>query len=92
DLIMLLDPSNLGDFDGGELTSIPVLGDLVEELLALSEGGDPSSLPLIGELTALLDGGDLGGDSPLAPLTDLLNPEQLEDAPLLGDLLGLLGG
>ncbi|MBO6849540.1 MAG: Ig-like domain-containing protein [Marinobacter sp.] len=92
DLIMLLDPANLGDFDGGELTSIPVLGDLVEELLALSEGGDPSSLPLIGELTSLLDGGDLGGDSPLAPLTDLLNPEQLEDAPLLGDLLGLLGG
>ncbi|MEQ9544452.1 MAG: hypothetical protein RIK85_00410, partial [Marinobacter sp.] len=94
DLIQLLDPSNLGDFDGEPLTSIPVLGDLVEQLLALSEGGDgvdPGSFPLIGELTSLLEGGDLGGDSPLAPLTDLLNPDQLNDVPLLGDLLGLFG-
>ncbi|MGB1952160.1 MAG: hypothetical protein ACPHQ9_15435, partial [Marinobacter sp.] len=101
ELITLLDPANLGDFDGGELTSIPVLGDLVEELLALSGGGDfdslptpgdsplPGDFPLIGELMTLLGGGNLGGDSPLAPLTDLLNPEQLGDAPLLGELIGL---
>lgn len=92
DLIMLLDPSNLGEFDGEPLTSIPVLGDLVEQLLMLSDGGvDPGSLPLIGELTALLEGSDLGGDSPLGPLADLLNPDQLSEVPLLGDLLGVLG-
>ncbi|MEX2474726.1 Ig-like domain-containing protein [Marinobacter sp.] len=89
DLIQLLDPSSL---DGDQLTSIPVLGDLAEQLLALSDGGDIDSLPLAGELAMLLDGGELGGDSPLGPLAELLNPEQLEDAPLLGDLLELLGG
>lgn len=101
DLIQLLDPSNLGDFDGGELTSIPVLGDLVEQLLALSEGGaNPEDLPLIGELITLFQGGDLGGDSPLGPLTDLLNPEQLNpdqltdlfDPNQLAELPDLLGG
>ncbi|EON91272.1 hypothetical protein MARLIPOL_14665 [Marinobacter lipolyticus SM19] len=88
DLILLLDPANL---EGNPLTDIPVLGDLVEQLLAFNGGGDPSTLPLVGELTTLLDPDSvLGEDSPLSPLADLLNPDQLGDATLLEDLLGLL--
>ncbi|WP_417531679.1 Ig-like domain-containing protein [Marinobacter lipolyticus] len=88
DLILLLDPANL---EGNPLTDIPVLGDLVEQLLAFNGGEDPSTLPLVGELTTLLDPDSvLGEDSPLSPLADLLNPDQLGDATLLEDLLGLL--
>ncbi|MCG2580079.1 MAG: Ig-like domain-containing protein [Marinobacter sp.] len=88
DLILLLDPANL---EGNPLTDIPVLGDLVDQLLAFNGGGDPSTLPLVGELTTLLDPDSvLGEDSPLSPLADLLNPDQLGDATLLEDLLGLL--
>lgn len=93
ELISVLDPSNLGEFDGEPLTSIPVLGDLAEQLIQLGEGGgefDPGTLPLAEEFAELLEGGgELGDDSPLAPLADLLNPEQLEDVPLLGELLSI---
>ncbi|KPP97777.1 MAG: Bacterial Ig-like domain [Marinobacter sp. HL-58] len=94
DLVMLLDPSNLGDADGGDpLTSAPLLGDLVEQLLAFSDGGgeaDPGSLPLIDDFARLLDDEALSGDSPLAPLTDVLNPDQLRDVTLVGGLVDLL--
>lgn len=94
DLVMLLDPSNLSDADGGDpLTFAPLLGDLVEQLLAFSDGGgeaDPGSLPLIDDFARLLDDEALSGDSPLAPLTDVLNPNQLRDVTLVGGLVDLL--
>lgn len=99
-----LDPDSLGqlrdllqlpeDFDFDPQT-LPLIGDILAALPDdfpgdLPEGG-AEQLPLIGDLIQLLDPANLG-EFDGNPLTDLLNPDQLSEAPLLGDLLGLLPG
>ncbi|RBP25040.1 Ig-like domain-containing protein [Marinobacter pelagius] len=84
------------DLDSGALNDIPVLGDLISQLLSLNPGEDAdlSQIPLVGDILNLITGGLTGGgeSGSLDSLTDLLDPSQLQDLPLIGGILdGLLG-
>lgn len=82
ELLSLLNPETLTEGD------IPVIGGLIDQLLALGQDSPLQDLPLVGDLLGLLESG--AGDSPLG---DILDPSALGNIPVLGPVLdGLLGG
>lgn len=82
ELLSLLNPETLREGD------IPVIGGLIDQLLALGQDSPLQDLPLVGDLLGLLESG--AGDSPLG---DILDPSALGNIPVLGPVLdGLLGG
>ncbi|WP_336367042.1 Ig-like domain-containing protein [Marinobacter sp. C2H3] len=82
DVLAALNPDNLND------ANIPVIGDLVDQLMAAANGASSGDVPLVSDLQALIDGAASGDN----PLNGLLDPTQLQDVPLLGDLFAGLGG
>lgn len=72
DLLTLLDPANFGDGD------LPVIGDLIEQLMALGDNqGDLDSLPLVGDLINLFS----NPEDALSDLASLFDPSNLTELP-----------